>query len=117
LLHSFAVNLPVPGNAGRRGREGRHLVYGRTNTGRFLFVVVAIRHRRTSVITAREMNNTNLHLRGDQGGSKEPIAEHPVRTQAYVEVRRGEQRSDNEGIHLKASWYKVEKQYYKRMKE
>jgi hypothetical protein len=109
LLHSFAVNLPVPGSAGRRGREGRHLVYGRTDGGRFLFVVVAIRHRRTSVITAREMNNTNLQLRRDQGGSEEP-------TQAYVEVRRGEQRSDNEGIHLKASWYKVEKQYYKRMK-
>lgn len=38
-----------------RGREGKHLAYGRTNGGRFLFVVLAIRHRRTSVITARDM--------------------------------------------------------------
>jgi uncharacterized protein len=38
-----------------RGREGKHLAYGRTNRGRFLFVVLAIRHRRTSVITARDM--------------------------------------------------------------
>ncbi len=41
-----------------RGKEGRHLAYGRTHGGRFLFVVLAIRHRRTSVITAREMTNT-----------------------------------------------------------
>ena len=35
---------------------------------------------------------------GDRGGSEEP-------TQAYTEVRRGERRSDNEGIHLKANWH------------
>ena len=35
---------------------------------------------------------------GDRGGSEEP-------TQAYRAVRRGEQRSDNEGIRLKANWY------------
>jgi hypothetical protein len=28
-------------------------------------------------------------------------------TQAYLEVRRGKRRSDNEGIHLKANWYKA----------
>src|SRR5512135_3420665 len=33
---------------------------------------------------------------GDRGGSEEP-------TQAYLGVRRGERRSDNEGIHLKAN--------------
>jgi hypothetical protein len=33
---------------------------------------------------------------GTPGGSEEP-------TQAYSEVRRGERRSDNEGIHLKAN--------------
>jgi hypothetical protein len=45
-------------------------------------------------------SNTNLHSRGDRGGSEEP-------TQAYLGVRRGERRSDNEGIRLKANWYKV----------
>jgi hypothetical protein len=35
---------------------------------------------------------------GDRGGSEEP-------TQAYPGVRRGEGRSDNEGIRLKANWY------------
>src|SRR5271157_3942079 len=44
--------------------------------------------------------NTDLPSSGDRGGSEEP-------TQAYSEVRRGERRSDNEGIHLKANRYKV----------
>jgi uncharacterized lipoprotein YmbA len=44
------------------------------------------------------MTNTNLHSGGDRGGSEEP-------TQAYLGVRRGERRSDNEGIHVKANWY------------
>jgi len=48
--------------------------------------------------------NTNLHSSGDRGGSEEP---HPqAGTRAYVEVRRGERRSDNEGIRMKANWYK-----------
>ena len=50
-----------------------------------------------------DADNPDLHSSGDRGGSEEPIAEHPVRTQAYSEVRRGERRSDNEGIHLKAN--------------
>ncbi len=37
---------------------------------------------------------------GTPGGSEEP-------TQAYSDVRRGERHSDNEGIRLKANWYKV----------
>ena len=28
-------------------------------------------------------SQTNLKSRGDRGGSEEPIAQHPVRTQAY----------------------------------
>ncbi len=44
---------------------------------------------------------------GTPGGSEEPIAKHPVRAQAYSGVRRGERRSDNEGIHVKANWYKT----------
>jgi hypothetical protein len=47
------------------------------------------------------MAHTNLHSSGDRGGSEEP-------TQAYSEVRRGERRSDNEGIHMKANWYKYQ---------
>ncbi len=46
---------------------------------------------------------TRLHSSGDRGGSEEP---HPqAGTQAYLGVRRGERRSDNEGIHMKATWY------------
>jgi cobyrinic acid a,c-diamide synthase len=44
---------------------------------------------------------TDLHSGGDLGGSEKP-------TQAYSEVRRGERRSDNEGIRVKANWcYRV----------
>jgi len=35
----------------------------------------------------------DLYSSGDRGGSEEP-------TQAYLGVRRGERRSDNDGIHL-----------------
>ena len=45
-------------------------------------------------------SNTYLHSCGDRGGSEES-------TQAYLGVRRGERRSDNEGIHMKANWYKL----------
>jgi penicillin-binding protein 1C len=44
------------------------------------------------------ISNTDLNSRGDRGGSEEL-------TQAYSDVRRGERRSDNEDIHLKANWY------------
>src|SRR5208283_698702 len=47
--------------------------------------------------------DTDLNSSGDRGGSEEP---HPqAGTRAYLGVRRGERRSDNEGIHLKANWH------------
>ncbi len=49
--------------------------------------------------------DTDLDSSGDRGGSEEP---HPhAGTRAYSEVRRGERRSDNEGIHFKANRNKV----------
>jgi allophanate hydrolase subunit 2 len=47
----------------------------------------------------KRLRHTDLHSSGDRGGTEEP-------TQAYSGVRRGERRSDNEGIHMKANWYK-----------
>lgn len=39
-----------------RGREGRHLAYGKTGGGRLLLIVWVLRHRKTKIITARDMN-------------------------------------------------------------
>lgn len=39
-----------------RGREGRHHAYGRTGGGRLLLIVWVLRHRKTRIITARDMN-------------------------------------------------------------
>lgn len=39
-----------------RGREGRHLAYGKTGGGRLLLIVWVLRHRNTKIITARDMN-------------------------------------------------------------
>jgi uncharacterized protein len=39
-----------------RGKEGRHLAYGRTGGGRLLLIVWVLRHRKTRTITARDMN-------------------------------------------------------------
>ena len=41
-----------------RGCEGRYLFYGKTGSGRFLLVVLTISHRKTRVITARDMTET-----------------------------------------------------------
>lgn len=42
----------------RSGRENLHYVFGKTYSGRFLFVVVRfIRHGEVGVITARDMND------------------------------------------------------------
>ena len=50
-----------------------------------------------------EAGNTNLRSKLDRGGSEEP---HPqAGTRAYSGVRRGERRSDNGGIRMKANWY------------
>jgi len=41
----------------RSGRENMHYVFGKTNSGRFLFIVVRfIRNGEVRVITARDMN-------------------------------------------------------------
>jgi hypothetical protein len=40
-----------------RGKENRYLVYGKTNAGRFLLVVLIIADRKTRIITARDMTD------------------------------------------------------------
>ncbi len=39
-----------------RGKEGKYLAYGKTGGGRFLLVVWAARHRKTKIITPRDMS-------------------------------------------------------------
>jgi len=42
----------------RSGRENLHYVFGKTYSGRFLFIVVRfIRHGEVRVVTARDMND------------------------------------------------------------
>jgi len=38
-----------------RGKEGRYLAYGKTHGGRLLLVVWVFRHRKTKIITTRDM--------------------------------------------------------------
>ncbi len=38
-----------------RGKQGKYLAYGKTEGGRFLLVVWVARHRKTKIITARDM--------------------------------------------------------------
>ncbi len=38
-----------------RGKEGKYLTYGKTNGGRFILVVWALKYRKTKIITARDM--------------------------------------------------------------
>ena len=38
-----------------RGREGKYLAYGKTHGGRLLLIVWALKHRKTKIITARDM--------------------------------------------------------------
>ena len=38
-----------------RGRENKHLTYGETDNGRFLFVVWVSKYRKTRIVTARDM--------------------------------------------------------------
>jgi uncharacterized DUF497 family protein len=41
----------------RSGRENLHYVFGKSYSGRFLFIVVSLmRHGETKIITARDMN-------------------------------------------------------------
>ena len=38
-----------------RGKENKYLTYGKTDNGRFLFVVWVSKYRKTRIITARDM--------------------------------------------------------------
>ena len=38
-----------------RGKENKYLTYGETGSGRLLFVVWVSRHRKTRIVTARDM--------------------------------------------------------------
>ena len=38
-----------------RGRDNKYLTYGETESGRLLFVVWVSRHRKTRIVTARDM--------------------------------------------------------------
>jgi len=52
----------------RSGRENLHYVFGKTYSGRFLFVVVKfIRHGEVRVITARDMNEWEKNYYGKRG--------------------------------------------------
>jgi uncharacterized DUF497 family protein len=39
-----------------RGKEGKYLAYGKTNGGRLLLVVWVTKHRKTKIITARDVS-------------------------------------------------------------
>jgi uncharacterized DUF497 family protein len=39
----------------RRAKRGLYLLYGQTDVGRYLFVVIGLLHRQARVVTAREM--------------------------------------------------------------
>ncbi len=52
----------------RSGRENLHYVFGKSYSGRFLFVVVKfIRHGEVRVITARDMNEWEKNYYGKRG--------------------------------------------------
>jgi uncharacterized DUF497 family protein len=38
-----------------QGRENKYLAYGKTHGGRLLFIVWAVKYRKTKIITARDM--------------------------------------------------------------
>ena len=38
-----------------RGKKGKYLAYGKNDSGRFLLVVWASKHRKTKIVTARDM--------------------------------------------------------------
>jgi hypothetical protein len=38
-----------------RGKENKYLAYGKTDSGRFLFVVWVSKYRKTRIVTARDM--------------------------------------------------------------
>jgi len=38
-----------------RGKEGKYIAYGKTHGGRLLFIVWALKYKKTKIITARDM--------------------------------------------------------------
>ena len=38
-----------------RGKEGKYIAYGKTRGGRLLFIVWALKYKKTKIITARDM--------------------------------------------------------------
>jgi len=38
-----------------RGKEGNYVAYGKTHGGRLLFIVWALKYKKTKIITARDM--------------------------------------------------------------
>ncbi len=100
LLIDNSVSMGYKDAQGQRYEHAkeaaRHIINGLSPTGEVLVIPTAPPEHRL-----KEEIDTKLHSSGDRGGSEEP-------TQAYLGVRRGERRSDNEGIHMKATWYGVD---------
>jgi uncharacterized DUF497 family protein len=47
-----------------RGKEGKYLAYGKTRGGRLLFIVWALKYRKTRIITARDMTEKEKRFYG-----------------------------------------------------
>jgi uncharacterized DUF497 family protein len=45
-----------------RGKKNKYLAYGRTDSGRFLFIVWVVVYRKTRIITARDMTKKEKQL-------------------------------------------------------
>jgi uncharacterized DUF497 family protein len=45
-----------------RGKNNKYLAYGRTDSGRFLFIVWVVVYRKTRIITARDMTKKEKQL-------------------------------------------------------
>lgn len=45
-----------------KGRDGRLLAFSKTDGGRFLLIVLAIRYRKTRIVTARDMTEKEKHF-------------------------------------------------------
>ena len=44
------------------GKEGKYLAYGKTHGGRLLFIVWALKYKKTKIITARNMTEKEKRL-------------------------------------------------------
>jgi uncharacterized protein len=45
-----------------KGKEGKYLAYGQTQSGRYLLVVWAIHYKKTGIITARDLTKKEKQL-------------------------------------------------------